>query len=76
VSRDMKYDHARGAKNVLLAAQEGSSATADMANAVHSQQKEDLARIMQKMQDTKDAMLEVTGTDNKEHAKLQLKLQR
>jgi len=75
-SRDMKYDHARGASNVLRAAEQGSHATAEMANAVHAQQKNDLAQTMQKIRDIKDEMVDVTGSDNKAHAKLQLRLER
>jgi len=74
--RDLKYEAARGAHNELLAAQQGSAATADMANAVRTQQEEDLAIVEKKMRQIKNEMVEHAGVNNKEHAKLQLQLER
>jgi len=74
--RDLKYEVARGAHNELLAAQQGSAATADMANAVRLQQEEDLALVEKKIRQIKNEMLDHAGSNNKEHAKLQLQLER
>merc|ERR1711981_1412708 len=65
--RDLKYEAARGAHNELLAAQQGSAATADMANAVRTQQEEDLAIVEKKMRQIKNEMVEHAGVNNKEH---------
>lgn len=74
--RDHKYSIARGAKNELLAAQDGSFATAQMANAVRSQQEMDMATVEKHIQNIKGQMIDVQGEDNKAHAKLQLELER
>merc|ERR1711998_529167 len=74
--RDHLYYVARGAKNELVAAQEGSHATAEMANAVRLQQETDMATVEKQIQNIKGHMIDARGVDNKEHAKLQLQLER
>jgi hypothetical protein len=73
--RDRLYDAARGSKNVYLAARAGSHATAEMANAVRSQLENDLAFSEKKIDEIKMEMV-ADETDNAQHAKLQLKLER
>jgi len=72
--RDHKYYVARGSKDVLMAAEKGSHATAEMANAVREQEEQDVALSEAKVRNIKAEILEHQGTNNKEHAKLQLKL--
>jgi len=74
--RDAAYDHARGSHNVLVAAQAGSVATAEMANAVREEQENGLATLEQKIQNVKVSMIDHAGVNNKQHAKLQLELER
>jgi len=73
-ARDLKYYVARGSKDVLTAAEKGSHATADMANAVREQEEQDVAASEAKIRDIKSDILSHQGSNNKEHAKLQLKL--
>merc|ERR1711871_90027 len=63
-TRDHLYTVARGAKNELLAAEDGSFATAQMAT------------VEKHIQNIKSQMIDVQGEDNKAHAKLQLELER
>jgi len=75
-NRDHLYTVARGAKNELVAAEDGSFATAQMANAVRAQQEMDMATVEKHIQNIKSQMIDVQGEDNKAHAKLQLELER
>jgi len=74
--RDHAYATARGANNVLLAAEDGSKATADMAYRARAEQEENLAVSEAKIDKIKLEIADVSGEDNKEHAKLQLALER
>jgi len=74
--RDHAYNRARGAKNVLTAADEGADATAVMAYKARAEQEANLADSENKISSLKIQIAGVAGTDNKEHAKLQLKLER
>jgi len=75
-NRDIRYNEARGAHNVYLAAQSGAAATADMANAVKEQQESDFSEIEQHMRQVKEKIAEVQGRNNPAHAKLNLQLER
>jgi len=74
--RDHAYRRARGAKNVLTAANQGAQATADMAFKAREEQEANLAESENKIAAIKVQIAMVAGHDNKAHAKLQLQLER